>query len=68
MRTVVKHLNDSTAQIRLKVKKVILLQDVLAKNKLSHELKLADPPKQFKAILESFEEERRRKADEDMRK
>lgn len=67
-RTVLKHLNDSTAQIRLKVKKVILLQDVLAKNKFSHELKLADPPLQFKAIIESFEEEKRRKAEEDARK
>jgi hypothetical protein len=41
---------------------------VLSKNKLSPELKLAFPPDQYKAILESFEEERRKKADEDSRK
>jgi hypothetical protein len=65
---VLKRIDDAVMQLKQKVKKILLLQDVLSKNQLAPELKLANPPVNFKFVLDSIEEERGRKLEEDSKR
>ena len=45
---------------------MLLLQDVLAKNQISSDLLLADPPKKYRAILERLDR-KKKKVEEEIR-